>query len=150
MHWLMAFIHHFAAFTLVALLVGEWLLLRGELTLAIARRLARLDMFYGLAAMALIAVGLLRVFYYEKGSAYYFHSIPFLIKMGLFVLVGLLSIIPTREFLSWRSVLAINQLPVLEESRLTRLRQVIALQLMLLIPIILCAAMTAKGIGFFS
>ena len=41
--------------------------------------------------------------YFEKGASYYFHSVPFVAKLSLFVMVGLLSIYPTMEFLSWRA-----------------------------------------------
>jgi Predicted membrane protein (DUF2214) len=44
----------------------------------------------------------LRVFFFEKAASYYFHSDAFLTKFSLFILVSLLSIIPTVEFLSWR------------------------------------------------
>jgi putative membrane protein len=41
-------------------------------------------------------VGLLRVFFLEKGAAYYFRSVPFIVKLSPFAAVGLLSIYPTR------------------------------------------------------
>jgi len=75
----MAFLHHVAAFALVAALAVEFVLIRGELTVATARRLARADMILGISAGVLLAVGLLRVFYFEKGAAYYFHSATSLI-----------------------------------------------------------------------
>lgn len=150
MNWFMAFIHHLAAFTLVAVLLGEYLLLHIPFTLENARKLTRLDMLYGLAALTLITAGLLRVFHFEKGAGYYFHSLPFLFKLGLFALVGILSIIPTREFFSWRALLAANQLPVIDQARLNHLRRIVFCELLLLVPILSGAAMTAKGIGFAS
>lgn len=147
MNWFMAFLHHLAAFTLIAILLGEYLLLRIPLTQESARKLARMDMLYGMAALTLIGVGLLRVFHFEKGAAYYFHSLPFLMKLSLFGLVGILSIIPTREFFSWRAALAANQIPTVDAARLNRLRQIVFWELLLVIPIILGAAMMAKGIG---
>ena len=97
---LFAFLHHLCAFTLVAAIAIEFTLLRQELTSASARRLQLTDLVLGIAAGALLVVGLLRVFFFEKGAAYYWHSHAFLTKFGLFVIVGLLSIIPAREFLS--------------------------------------------------
>src|SRR5882757_2711932 len=97
-----AFLHHLAAFTLVAAVAIEFVLLRGELTLWAARRLQATDAILGAAATALLVVGLARVFWFEKGPAYYFHSHAFLTKFALFIVVGLLSIVPTLEFLSWR------------------------------------------------
>src|SRR4029078_8264744 len=96
---LFAFLHHLCAFALVGALAIEFALIRQELTLASARRLLTMDMVYGIAAGALLAIGLLRVFFFEKGAAYYFHSNAFIAKFSLFILVALLSIVPTMEFL---------------------------------------------------
>src|SRR5687767_15485356 len=92
---LFAFLHHAAAFLLVAVVMVELVLLRGELTLASARTLLRMDSVYGLSATILLIVGFVRVFQTEKGSDYYFHSGPFLVKLALFIVVGLLSIVLT-------------------------------------------------------
>ena len=45
---LFAFLHHLAAFTLVAALAVEFVLLRGELTLARARQILSADRIYGI------------------------------------------------------------------------------------------------------
>ena len=102
MSTLFAFLHHVAAFTLVSALAVEFVLIRQDLTLAIARRLPIVDAVLGISAGFLLVVGLLRVFFFEKGAAYYFHSHAFMTKFSVFIAVGLLSIIPTLEFLSWR------------------------------------------------
>ena len=99
---LFAFLHHIAAFTLFAALVVELILIREVLTVGTARRLQVADMVFGISAGVLIVVGLLRVFYFEKGAYYYFHTWTFIAKLALFVIIGLVSIIPTLEFLSWR------------------------------------------------
>src|SRR5262249_43459779 len=99
---LLAFLHHAAAFVLFGSLMVELVLTRSEISLTSARSLLRIDAAYGVSAVLLLVVGFVRVFKTEKGSAYYFGSVPFLIKISLFVIVGLLSIGPTREFLSWR------------------------------------------------
>ena len=59
-------------------------------------------MILGIAAGVLLVVGLVRVVWLEKGAAYYFANHAFLTKLTLFIVVGLLSIVPTLEFLSWR------------------------------------------------
>src|SRR5215813_9700046 len=109
-----AFLHHLCAFTLVAAVAIEFTLIKQELTLASARRLQVTDMVLGMAAGALLVIGLLRVFFFEKGAAYYWHSHAFHLKFGLFILVGLLSIVPTMEFLSWRDAIAAGQVPVID------------------------------------
>lgn len=145
---LLAFLHHGAAFVLFGALMAELVLTKSELTLTSARSLLRMDAAYGMSAMLLIVVGFLRVFYTEKGAAYYFGSGPFLAKISLFAIVGLLSIGPTREFLSWRQSLRQQQLPTLTESKLKFLRRTLHIELTLLLLIMLCAALMARGIGF--
>ncbi len=144
---LLAFLHHATAFILFGALMAELVLIRGELNLVSARSLARMDGAYGGAAVVLLIVGFLRVFYTEKGAAYYFGSGPFLVKMVLFAVVGVISIGPTREYLSWRSALRLQQIPVLEDARRRSIRRAIHIQLTLLVAIMLCAALMARGIG---
>jgi putative membrane protein len=145
----LAFLHHAAAFVVVAALVVELVLLKGELTPAYARSVLRMDAAYGLSATILLVVGFLRVFYTEKGAAYYFASGPFIAKISLFLVVGLLSIYPTVQFLRWRPALRDNRAPALDEPRRRTLRMVIHTELTLLFVIMLCAALMARGIGYF-
>jgi putative membrane protein len=144
-----AFLHHVAAFVIVAVLTAELVLLRGELTPTSARSVLRMDAAYGIAAAVLLVVGFVRVFYTEKGAAYYFHSIPFLLKISLFAIVGLLSIRPTLRFLSWRKTLRAGGIPALEAATTRMIRMTIHIELTLLFVIMLCAVLMARGYGYF-
>jgi putative membrane protein len=145
MSTLFAFLHHLAAFTLVAALAIELVLVRQALTLASARRLQVMDLVYGIAAGALLIIGLLRVFFFEKGAEYYWHSHAFLTKFALFVVVGLLSIIPTVEFLSWRGAIGAGQVPAISAKKLRLVTAVIHGELLSIVIILLCAAIMARG-----
>ncbi len=94
-----------------------------------------------------VVVGLLRVFYFEKGADYYFHSAPFLAKLALFAIMGLMSVYSAREFLSWRKALRAGQLPVVEAEKLRAVRSVIHLELAAVALIPPLAALAARGIG---
>ena len=143
-----AFLHHLAAFALVAALAVEFILIRGELDLGTARKLQRVDMVFGMSSGVVLVVGLLRVFYFEKGASYYFHSAPFIAKVSLFVIVGLLSIYPTVEFLSWSKSLNQGRMPALTGRKIASIRSVIHWELAGVVVIILCAALMAKGVGY--
>jgi putative membrane protein len=145
---LFAFLHHAAAFLLVAVVTVELVMMRGEITLATARTLLRMDSVYGVSALMLLIVGFIRVVYTEKGADYYFHSGPFLAKLTLFIIVGLLSIVPTVKFLGWRKALKTGQAPALDDATRRRIRMIIHTELTLLFLIMLCAALMARGIGF--
>jgi len=75
---LFAFLHHVAAFTLASAIAIQFVLIRGALDAGNARRLSTADALLGLSALTVLVVGLLRVFYFEKGVSYYFHSVPFI------------------------------------------------------------------------
>jgi putative membrane protein len=144
----LAFFHHLAAFVVFATLTTELVLLRGELTPPTARTIVRMDAAYGIAATALLVAGLLRVFYTEKGAAYYFASGTFIAKLALFVVVGLLSIYPTIKFLGWRAALRTGQTPAFEPAARKAVRMLVHLELTLLVVILLLAPMMARGIGY--
>jgi len=144
-----AFLHHVAAFALVAALVLEFVLVKDELTLASARRLRATDAVFGLSAGLVLAVGLLRVFYFEKGADYYLHSVPFLAKISLFFLIAILSIYPTVVFLSWKRPLAQGRLPDVAPAKLQRIRALLHIELVAVVLLILCAALMARGVGYF-
>ncbi|MES2563459.1 MAG: DUF2214 family protein [Pseudomonadota bacterium] len=143
-----AFLHHLAAFALVAALVVEMMLLKDALDFKAARKLQIADRIYGLSAAILLLVGLLRVFYFEKGAGYYFQSAPFIGKLALFVFVGLLSIYPTVKVLSWRASIKQGQVPDVNAGTLRMMRAVVHLELGGVVFILLFAALMARGIGF--
>lgn len=146
---LFAFLHHLAAFALVSAIAAEFLMIREELTLRSARRILFADMIIGIAAATVLVAGLLRVFFFEKGADYYAHNAFFIAKISLFVAIALLSIYPTREFLSWRKGLNDGRLPAIAAAKLQSIRGVIHLELAGIGLILLCAALMAKGIGSF-
>src|SRR5690348_13580404 len=118
---LFAFLHHLAAFALVAALAIELVLLREALTDRTARKILVADAIYGISAGVLLLVGLSRVFHYEKGATYYFHSWTFIAKLTLFILIGIASILPTMEFLSWRKAIRQGLAPSTDAPKLHRL-----------------------------
>ena len=143
-----AFIHHLAAFIVVGTLMVELVVLKGDLTATSARSVLRMDAAYGIAALVLLVVGFLRVFYTEKGTAYYFASGSFLTKLTLFIIVGLLSIYPTMKFLSWRKALREGRVPEFAAGTRRKVRMLIHLELTLLFVIMLMAVMMARGVWY--
>ena len=145
---LMAFLHHLAAFTVVAALAVEVAVFKPPLTLAQARRLLLTDQVFGLAATAVLVIGLLRVFYFEKGPAYYWHDSFFLAKFTAFVLAGLVSAYPTVVFLSWRRDLRNEVVPQMPAAQVRRIRMCFMWELTAIVVIVLCAAFMARGFGY--
>jgi putative membrane protein len=145
---LMAFLHHVAAFTVVAALAVEVALFKPPLSPAQAQRLLRTDMIFGVSAGVLLVVGLLRVAYFEKGPAYYWHDVFFLLKFAAFLVAALISIYPTATFLSWNPTLKAGTAPEISADRSRRVRLCLMLELTAILVILLCAPLMARGFGY--
>ena len=144
---LMAFLHHLLAFTLVACVVYEFIAYRQDMSVEEARRIQRADLMYGISAGLLLIVGVLRVFYFEKGPAFYSQNPFFWLKMNTFLVVGLLSIDPTIRYLRWNKTLKENRAPEINEKEFKRTRIVLTLEVIGLAIILFAAAWMARGIG---
>lgn len=144
-----AFLHHIAFLAIMLTLTAEMLMLKQPLTLASAKKIQRFDAIYGACAGLVLLLGALRVMYFEKGADYYMQSAPFFAKMILFLIVGLISIYPTLTFLKWNKLLKQGVAPEISPAQGRNLRLVIHLELSLLVLMILCAVLMAKGIGYF-
>ena len=144
---MMAFLHHLAAFTLVGSLIYEHTTFRKDLSLVDARRIQKMDLLYGISAGFILIVGLLRVFYFEKGAAYYIQNWFFWTKMAGFVFAALLSIYPTIRIVSWNKSFARNQVPEISDQDVRRIKMIMRLELLAIVVILFSAAMMARGVG---
>jgi putative membrane protein len=145
---LLAVLHHLAAFTLVAMLAVEIATFRPPFSALQARRLQRVDLIFGASALLLLIVGLMRVTWFEKGPAYYWHDLYFLTKFGAFVAAALISIYPTMIILSWTRALKAGEAPELTDARARRVRMCLMLELTAIVVILPCAALMARGFGY--
>ena len=143
----MAFLHHLFAFTLVASVVYEFIAYRKGLTVEEARRIQRADITYGISAGVLLVVGLLRVYFFEKGPAFYSQNPFFWVKMAAFAIVGLLSVDPTIRYLRWNRTLKENKTPEIADNEFKRTRLLLTLEVIGLAVIMFSAAFMARGIG---
>ena len=146
---IMAFLHHLAAFTVVATLVVEVALFKPPLTVAQARLLRRTDNIFGIAAGVVLIVGLLRVFFFEKGAGYYFADAFFLTKLAAFVIAAIISIYPTVLFLSWSKALKQGIAPDISPEKVRRARMCFMWEMTAIVVILFCAPLMARGFGYF-
>jgi putative membrane protein len=144
---LFAFLHFLAVFGIVATVFLEWQTMSSAPTFAEARRIQVSDRWFGVFAMAVLVVGLLRVFYFEKGKAFYASSPFFHAKLTLFVLVGLLSIYPTIRFIKWGAQTKQGLAPVVSAVEYKRIMLMLRAELVLLLGVALCASLMARGVG---
>ena len=144
---LLAYAHLLAILTLVVFVASEAALCRPEwLNAAAVERLVTIDRVYGIAAGAVFVTGLARIFLGAKGMSWYGHNWLLWTKLGLFVVIGLLSIRPTLRFTGWRNALRANgALPGADEVRAVRKMVMVQAHLIPLIP--LAAVFLARGYG---
>ena len=129
---IVAWIHYVAIMLLIASLLGEHLLLKREMTAAEAGTVQRLDIVYGGSATLVLVTGIIRMFL-EKGVAYYNHHIGFHILVGIFVVVGLLSIYPTVIFLRWRADTRAGHGQQLAQDQFSKLQMIVRTEMTLLL-----------------
>ncbi|MEK8032611.1 DUF2214 family protein [Ideonella sp. DXS29W] len=138
----LAVLHHALVFTLVALLAAELAIASGPVGMRRLAQLGRVDAVYGLMSLGVVAAGFLRAVYGAKGWAYYAHQPMFWLKIGLFVVVGLLSAVPTVRLIRWRRD---GSVPSDEAVRALRRWMWGEAAVMALMPF--AAALMARGIG---
>lgn len=144
---LLAALHHLCVFGLFVILAAEMVLVRPGITAEAVMRVVRIDLFYGiLAGLALVAGGL-RVVYGVKGAAFYTHNPVFWTKLGLFVLIAILSVPPTLDYIRWRKALRANPAVLPTAGAIQTTRKLIHIQFGLLFLLPILAAMMARGIG---
>jgi putative membrane protein len=138
---LAAVAHHLLAFALIAILATEIALVRPGMSQADRRRLGPVDAAYGLVALAVLVIGLARAYSFEKGLEFYLTSTWFWVKIGAFLLAGLLSIPPTLRFRAWGKMG--DALPAAEDIRAIRRWMLAQAAILLIVPP--AAALMARG-----
>lgn len=120
--------------------------LKGQLDADGFRRLFAADTVWGIAALLWLVTGLLRAFAgLEKGSAFYFSSGLFWLKMALFGLIVLLEIAPMLAFIHWR--IQLKRGPAPDTSRAPAFYLVNHIEMALVVLMVFVAAFMARGFG---
>lgn len=139
---------HYASFMLIyAALAVEAVTLRPELTLRAAWQIVIADAVYGLSALLVLVTGILRVLYFGQGTEFYLGNPAFYVKVGIFLVVGTISLYPTFSFLAWTGGLRQGTPPTPAGATVHRLSWIVRAELLGLITMPLFAALMARGIG---
>ena len=142
----MSILHFWLVFSIVAVLSIELSWCRAPMESGTVLRLARVDLMYGISAGLLIVVGFARAAHGPKGWAFYSGNPVFWIKIGLFVLVGLLSIVPTVTFIRWTRAARAGR--AVDPAHVISVRKWLHAEAALLLLIPIAAALMARGIGY--
>ncbi len=142
-----AWLHLIAAGLAAGLLLSEYWLCRRIPDRAQVRLLGTADLGYFLALTGSLATGLAKVLFFGQDTAYYLTNRLFWLKISLFVVIGLVALFPTRQYIRWNreARTAAAFAPLTRD--LERVRATVALQLGLMLLLPLLAILVARGYG---
>ncbi len=144
---LLAYLHIVAILSLVVFISSQAALCRVEwLNEAVVRRLVVLDKIYLSAGALVLASGLARTIWGIKSAAWYAGQPLWWAKLGLMLLILLLSVKPSLAFRRWLAQLEGHAaLPLEAEIKAVRAQIMRTAHLLLLIPV--AGVMLARGLG---
>ena len=138
------YIHFISILIVFATLVFEYLMLANQLDRKTIGKISRVDGIYGVFAIVIVGAGLTLWLWVGKPAEFYNANGIIYIKLGLFSLVGILSIWPTIFFLKQRKG---DENEMVEIPPLIKKLVLAEIILMLLIPAL--AVMMANGVNLF-
>ena len=142
-----AYVHYLSFMLCFGALVLERRLIRPNPSRQDATLMVITDVVYGLAALALLGSGILRVMHFGQGSAFYTENPLFWWKVGLYLAVGGLSLYPTITYILWAIPLRKGELPQVSEALANRLAWILNIELVGFALIPLLATLMARGVG---
>jgi len=96
-----AYVHYLSFMLCFGALVLERRLIKANPSKQDATLMVITDVVYGIAALALLGSGILRVLYFGQGSEFYTENPLFWWKVGVYLAVGGLSLYPTITYILW-------------------------------------------------
>ena len=142
-----AYVHYLSFMLCFAALVVERRLIKASPNRREATAMVITDIVYGIAALALLGTGILRVMYFGQGSEFYTQNPLFWWKVGLYLSVGGLSLYPTLTYILWAIPLRKGELPQVTQALANRLGWIINIELAGFASIPLMATLMARGVG---
>lgn len=144
---ILAYLHYTAIFVLFAFMTVHVVLMRGTLDLERVLLLGRTDLWSGGAALAALFTGFLRLGLGAKGASFYTDHWPLYVKIGLFVVVGLLSIKPTLAYIRWKRMMEKDPAWGVPDAERRAIRRVLMIEVHLAALIPVFAVMMSRGLG---
>ena len=144
---ILAYLHILAILTMVVFISSETAICRTEwMNARVVERLVRVDLIYGIAAVLVLLSGLARTYWGLKGGGWYWTNWLLHLKLGMFVVVALMSIKPTLMYRRWRRELrATGALPA--DAQVNDARKWVMIQAHIIAIIPIAAVFLARGFG---
>ena len=144
---LVAYVHYLGIILCFGALTYERIILKINLSKNEFISIILADVVYGIAGLAILITGILRVKYFGQGGEFYTSNPIFWIKVSLYIFIGLLSLYPTVTYVLWAIPLSKNKLPIISENLLKRFKLIIMSELVGFVVIPFFATLMSRGIG---
>lgn len=141
----LAYLHYAAMVLLFGALWREFQLCRPSGERGAVLALTKADLVYFAGALGLLVTGLGRLTFGAMPADFYLGNPVFHAKLGLFLLLGIMSVWPTMRFMRWRKRVSTGIQPSPAELLATRKLILIELCIAALIPLL--AVLMARGVG---
>lgn len=138
------YIHFLCIIAIAGVITAEHLLLQPQMNRGEIKRLAKIDLIYGISAIIMVAAGLAMWFWVGKPAEFYSENWIFHLKVGLAIVLGLISLPPTLFFIKHSKGEPEEMVNIPKH-----LIMWIRMELLLLVIIPLLAVMMARGVGYF-
>ena len=147
MNILIPYLHFIGIMLLMGSLFGEYVLLRPGITKNQIKLLSVADLIYWISAVTILISGLLRWFMIDpKGADYFNHQPLFHIKLTVFVVIAILSIIPTLKFLKWKKQVRADDSFVPGDKEIKKQLTFVRIEMLLIAIIPLLAVLVAQNV----
>ena len=144
---LVAYVHYLGIILCFGALMFERIILKINLSKNETISILIADVIYGIAGLAILITGILRVKYYCQGEEFYTGNPIFWFKISLYIVIGLISLYPTTTYILWAIPLSKNKLPVISENLIKRFKLIILTELVGFAIIPFFATLMSRGIG---
>lgn len=147
---LLAYTHILGILIIFIALFVENMAIANNMTVKEMKRLTKADAWYGMGSIVMLITGFMRIYLVGKPSDYYWEHHLFLTKLGIFTVVGLISIYPSIQFVKLNRKLKIEGATTFEWADASKFKTIARLQLGLLLTLPFLANMIARGVGYNS
>ena len=144
---LVAYVHYLGIILCCGALIFERFILKINLSKNETISIIIADVIYGIAGLAILITGILRVKYYGQGGEFYTSNPIFWVKILLYILIGLISLYPTTTYILWAIPLSKNKLPIISDNLVKRFKLIIMTELIGFAVIPFFATLMSRGIG---
>ena len=144
---IVAYVHYLGIILCFGSLIFERIILKINLSKNEIISIIIADVTYGIAGLAILITGILRVKYYGQGGEFYTSNPLFWVKVSLYIVIGLISLYPTTTYILWAIPLSKNKLPVISENLVKRFQLIITTELVGFAVIPFFATLMSRGIG---